>query len=302
MKKIIVCVLFFCKTMAFADGYAPDYPFPLEFYGGDYSDYSSGEYIVKNGYVILSHDYMEIKNELYSDVPERYPIKWSTEDKIDYITFYYNGKNLGPKINRGEKKYLVLFSLFRVPNDYGERDYYYEGYFLLLYDENGLVFEYMTSQYTGLGLYIPIKTSSELVEGNITYKVENLKDFSILLPWVEGSKGNGIGETIEYFDRYGNDLLVISNGYVDYSRPYLYGYNNRVKKIKVYSNPGYRDDYKIIDIEDKPGFQIFPSSYFLPSKYDYYRGVSLIIEILEIYPGTRYNDTCINYMQFHTGK
>ena len=182
----------------------------------------------------------------------------------------------------------MLFALF------APEEYPHQGYFIAFYEKNKLVFKLIVGQYNWIDDEIEIKASSEKAEKNIVYKAENLLDYSILLPWAKGVNGNGIGETIELSGTYWNVLLVISNGYVDYDRPYLYEYNNRVKRLKIYCT-GKKDDYKIIDIDDKPDFQIFRQDEFFPENY----GGNLIFEILEIYPGTRYNDTCINYLQIH---
>jgi len=282
MKKIIVCLFVFYKTLAFAAG-PTDYSFPFFF---DYYGVS----------IKLTNDVMEIKNEVYSNTLEKYHIKWSTEDKIDYISFNYNGKNLGNNIKHGEKKYLVLFALLP-PGELEE--YSHQGYFLAFYEKNKLVFHFIYGQYKWTDDNLKIKASSEKAEKNIVYKAENLLDYSILLPWSEGANGNGTGETVALYGEYVNCILVISNGYVDYDRPYLYGYNNRVKKIKIYDIAN-ENDYKIIDIEDKPGFQIFTLEDFFPDKYSS-RYANLVFKIIEVYPGTRYNDTCINYLQFHHG-
>ena len=128
MKKIIICLFVFGKIMAFAEEKSNDYSFPLFF---AYYEVS----------IKLTNDVMEIKNEVYSNTIEKYPIKQSKEDKIDYISFNYNGKNLGNNIKHGEKKYLVLFALF------APEEYPHQGYFIAFYEKNKLVFKLIVGQY-----------------------------------------------------------------------------------------------------------------------------------------------------------
>ncbi|QQO10865.1 NADase-type glycan-binding domain-containing protein [Breznakiella homolactica] len=131
--------------------------------------------------------------------------------------------------------------------------------------------------------------TSELTEGETTYSAGNILNTNILTPWVEGVSGNGTGERIRI--EYNHDLLFglysleILNGYADYSKPYLYGYNNRIKKIRVY-NIGY-DEYRDFEIEDTPQYQSLVLGFENKSKI-------IEIEILEVYLGSRWNDTCIN--------
>jgi hypothetical protein len=80
--------------------------------------------------------------------------------------------------------------------------------------------------------------------------------------------------------------LAISNGFVDYNRPYLYEYNNRIKKIRI-RNRENTDDYRDFELLDLPNIQTVATSSF---------SLNIEIEILEIYPGTKYNDTCVNFI------
>ena len=84
--------------------------------------------------------------------------------------------------------------------------------------------------------------------------------------------------------------LYLSIGYVHFLRPYLYLENSRPKRIRVsfLDDPTNFIDY---ELEDNPNYQTidFPISSW--------RGINMqniVIEILEICPGTRYNHTCIN--------
>ena len=135
-------------------------------------------------------------------------------------------------------------------------------------------------------------TTSELTEKGYTYSASNLRSRKIGCPWVEGVKGSGIGEKITIKNKkeqlppwqktYSGGALVIFNGFISYEKPYLYEYNNRVKDLKVYTS---NDEYSfIVTLEDTPNPQII----FLPCESD-----NTILEILSVYKGSRYDDTCI---------
>ena len=140
-----------------------------------------------------------------------------------------------------------------------------------------------------------VKASSTLVEGNIRYPAtpERL-GLHINRVWaVEG----GIGERL-YIMPYRFDSLYISTGYVNYSRPNLFQENSRPKRIRIIGayfghdfymvdKPKIYENYFEVELEDTPNYQIinFPNQ----GNYQHY-----IIEITEIYHGTRFNHTSIN--------
>jgi hypothetical protein len=78
----------------------------------------------------------------------------------------------------------------------------------------------------------------------------------------------------------------ISIGYVSFTQPYLYKENSRPKKIRV-TEVGNESNFLVIELEDTPHFQLI----YLPNIRE---RAALKIEILEIYPGTKYDDMCIN--------
>ncbi|GHV81283.1 hypothetical protein AGMMS49944_30740 [Spirochaetia bacterium] len=216
---------------------------------------------------------------------EEYDITWETINQISYIRFNYTGNFLGNKVEHGLKRYLVLYS---------------EDYIFLFDEKNKAVCQYFNR---AGGVYeTPSKaqSTSELREGNIVYKANNVVKQDELSPWVEGKSGSGIGEKIRISQNTENIVaaqstldvyrywgIIISNGFIDYNKPYLYEYNNRVKKIRV--SRGNPNEYVDIDIEDTPQFQYFEFQDALKTESNI-----LEIEILEVYRGTRYDDTCIN--------
>ena len=103
------------------------------------------------------------------------------------------------------------------------------------------------------------------------------------IPWVEGAKGNGINETISIeFNNpvYGFSIL---NGYADVQNMKLFKENSRVKKLKVEDLTN-KLEYTM-NFEDKVYFNYL--ELLKPSN-------SIKLTILEVYEGTKYQDTCIS--------
>ena len=155
-----------------------------------------------------------------------------------------------------------------------------------------------------------VSASKSLKENGIDYSpAPGRLDLHINRAWaVRG----GVGESISgqarwdtgYGDKVDDQLLYISSGYVSYAKPHLYYENSRPQKIRIYDidNRSKFQDYVLLDT---PNFQIVDVSNFTrkPSydTRDYQHHVKIRIEILEIYPGTKYNDMCINSIIFFKG-
>lgn len=133
-------------------------------------------------------------------------------------------------------------------------------------------------------------TSSYYVETNRQYKQSNLLSFNTFNPWVEGAKGNGIGEYVVFDQKAGSpylNQLIISNGFVSYDKPYLYERNNRIKTLRIHSADFSIDIY--VELEDNPNLQFVDLNQFKTNE-------NLFFEIFEVYSGTHYQDTCINFI------
>ncbi len=133
--------------------------------------------------------------------------------------------------------------------------------------------------------------TSFLTEGETKYDAGNLATFAPSRPWVEGVKGPGIGEKIidkhppTLEDPYRTRALIFSNGYVSYDKPYLYEKNARVKKLRVYNS---RNEFDFeVELEDTPNPQLI----VLPVET-----TEVVLEIREVYPGTQWEDTCVNFI------
>ena len=146
------------------------------------------------------------------------------------------------------------------------------------------------SWYCGGGNY-KIKASSSLGD---SYKAEFANDLSYKTAWVEGKKDEGIGEYLEYY--FKNDSpriteIIISNGYMESEETWKN--NNRVKKLKLYVNSV---PFGILNLKDSRTDQYFSVGTLGHNK----NGTDLILkfEILEVYKGSKYNDTAITEIYF----
>ena len=146
------------------------------------------------------------------------------------------------------------------------------------------------SWYCGGGNY-KIKASSSL---NDSYKAEFANDLSYKTAWVEGKKDEGTGEYLEYY--FKNDSpriteIIISNGYMKSEETWKN--NNRVKKLKLYVNGV---PFGILNLKDSRTDQYFEVGTLGHNK----NGTDLILkfEILEVYKGSKYNDTAITEIYF----
>ncbi len=155
---------------------------------------------------------------------------------------------------------------------------------------------------------------SEYVAWTCTYSMGNLQDGNISTAWVEGVKGYGINEAlvvpcldlkkpVEIFSGYGK-----SEG--------LYQSNSRPKNVRIVivqaameGATQYGTVYKNlrviknseVNLDDKFGFQTLTLPEFTSDKYfdknfnqDMEYQYFLGIEILEVYEGDKWDDTCIS--------
>lgn len=232
----------------------------------------------------------------YTRVPDAQEALTFTVDEGNYtITLEYGVPYLTVKWDKywgTENKYLYLF--------YGEGEALYQT--ILLYDGNAEPFfigthvngilETIFSDwgYGGDHRFTPgeFTATSSLQDGTGVFSTNNL-NLSIGKPWAEGVAGYGIGEKLTLCAGafpLSQSNLYISIGFVSYSEPQLYEYNSRPAKIRL----SHGDDSIIVDLLDTPHFQFID----LP----YWHDGNLEIEILDVYPGTKWQDTCINSILF----
>lgn len=135
-----------------------------------------------------------------------------------------------------------------------------------------------------------IASSSLKNQGKYTYNASNVHDYSLKSIWSEGVKGQGIGEYL-LFKFEGNSprvsTITITNGCAQSKA--LYEANSRVKKLKVYYND---KPVGILNLKDIRGYQTFETDTF-GLGHEGVKPWSLKLEIMEVYPGTKYDDTVI---------
>ena len=243
-----------------------------------YSDQGERIEIKENKLNIIKHeDYENFR------VIESYDIIQEIKNNLLYITFNYTGSFLSNH-TRGRTTLLIIYTLpYTSSSGWRGSDEQ-----LAMYDkDNRLVYEIYNGKREIKTESTNISATSEMKEGNVVYEAKSLWDYYNLKPWVEGVNGSGIGQKIriEYNTIFRFHGILLSNGFVDFNRPHLYLSNNRVKRIKVtFGNTGTFEEF---DLEDSPNFQTL--------SFDGGQNVKFItIEILDIYKGSRYDDTCIN--------
>lgn len=132
------------------------------------------------------------------------------------------------------------------------------------------------------------ESSSHLVEGGSSYGAENLADNGGL-PWAS-QNGRGIGDTITIGVDIRSDLLIaVRNGFQSSSKPSLYDENSRVKRLRIsYKERGCFDEFLL---KDTPDLQILNVEKLIGDYGGY--GEHFVLEVLDVYPGSKYDDLCI---------
>jgi len=147
-----------------------------------------------------------------------------------------------------------------------------------------------------------------------SYDVSKALDNSLSTAWVEGAEGPGIGEYIFCVLKPG-DFLYIFPGYGSSQK--VWALNNRLKKAKVtvyglkqYTTTGAPEvafnpmaEEFLLTFQDAFGYQGIPVGRYLFDVNKWFYGSSFLfvaIQILDVYQGTKYDDTCI--AEVKTGK
>ena len=129
------------------------------------------------------------------------------------------------------------------------------------------------------------------------YAAEKAHDFSIVTAWVEGVEGNGEGEYIKYaFPGTCPRIttVLIHNGYV--KNWDVWSDNGRVKRLLMYYND---KPYVILHLQDTANLQSFEVGILgNEERSETSPAWSIKFEILEVYPGEKYEDTAITEIYF----
>ena len=158
------------------------------------------------------------------------------------------------------------------------------------------------SWYCGGGPHQVTASSFLQAQGANNYKPRNAHDLNYKNAWVEGVAGYGIGEYLEYHFAANSPPIteiIVVNGYVK-SRA-AWKNNSRVKQLKVYLD---NKPFALLNLEDKiarQGFKLDPignhsrsENSVNPRKKDWI----LKFEIVEVYPGLKYDDVVLSEIYF----
>ncbi|MDA3812245.1 MAG: hypothetical protein PF518_18150 [Spirochaetaceae bacterium] len=249
----------------------------LVFSDTDISEVKEFDKLIGNRYYFKDNGYVQFFND-YIDIGEYNPNKESRFDITSYDVKYVINSKITYVIleNHQDGKWLILFSEDMI----------------LAYnsDLNDPIFIGLSAGPRAFETFWPInkknvEVSSFLTEKNFHYSGENITSLKSWQPWVEGKEGYGIGEYLT-IDSLKHPSLMISIGFISYDKPYLYEYNSRPKKIKIIDLE--TNDSHVFELEDTPGLQQIKFNDFYSHK------VKIIVE--EVFPGTKWDDTCINFM------
>jgi len=158
------------------------------------------------------------------------------------------------------------------------------------------------SWYCGGGLEKASSSSVLKPSKNNTYAASNLNDLNYKTAWIEGVPGYGIGQTIVYTFPPENpriNKIIIINGYIKSKT--AWEENSRVKRLKMYIDD---KPYAILNLADSRQEQIFSVKLIGNSDRKDYEKLKLKpkwrmkFEILEVYKGTKFDDTAISEIYF----
>lgn len=130
--------------------------------------------------------------------------------------------------------------------------------------------------------------------GGVSCQASNVGDYNASTAWIEGVKGDGIGESVTIHLKKPTQLYQIGMipGYA--KSPSLYFANNRVAELKIVLNDSYTIIGSLVDDYVRDGAHS-PKAYQFIDLGGYDKEVKTIRLIInKVYKGTKYDDTCIS--------
>ncbi|MBR3824398.1 MAG: hypothetical protein IKJ39_04285 [Lachnospiraceae bacterium] len=154
--------------------------------------------------------------------------------------------------------------------------------------------------------YYTVATASSYLEpsGVNAYHPNNVVSNNKMSTWAEGAEGVGIGESIELRQMYmgpGADRLSITrfcivNGYAKNND--IWEKNARVKELKVYYSEAYMGTITLEDCMEPQYIDVSGVNMTVSNG----REAVFRFEIADVYPGTKYEDTCLTGIQIEFKK
>ncbi len=134
----------------------------------------------------------------------------------------------------------------------------------------------------------------------LTYRAENAGDLTYKTAWIEGAKGYGVGESVIFTFPPTNPRITtvkIANGYTKTEKAWKE--NSRVKQLDLYVNEKLYAQLMLQDTRDEQVFSVGEIGY-ADRKADLStrRNIQLRFEIVDYYPGDKYQDTAISEITF----
>ncbi|MEJ2665101.1 MAG: discoidin domain-containing protein [Spirochaetia bacterium] len=159
-------------------------------------------------------------------------------------------------------------------------------------------------------LYNSVKASSVLKDTSFDYSPENVFDGDPATAWVEGVKGAGIGQSLsiditpytaggKINGYYVVDKIGIIGGYA--SSADIFHKNNRVKRLQVDYESQYIENGEPKDMRESKVFTLRDTMDMQYLKFPHPVKISsFTVTILDVYKGSRYDDTCIAELRLFT--
>ncbi|MCD9146648.1 caspase family protein [Pseudophaeobacter flagellatus] len=121
-----------------------------------------------------------------------------------------------------------------------------------------------------------------------SYVGGNLADNRPETAWIEGERGDGIGQTLRFAFQAPTQInaILLANGYT--KSPSVFAKNSRVRALRVQSSTGYDSSVRLLD---QGAIQRLNIPALGPVTW-------ITLTLQDVYPGSRYLDTAISEIQF----
>lgn len=245
-------------------------------------------------------------NSAYTDKDKMMDQHWDVSEKYTYDEtgllhikpFIKNNIEINDDVIRNYNEDLELFN--KILDDMSNGKEYSE----LTDEENAVYGEYergTTPWFVGefCGWYCvngfkEALASSTLYSENDKYDVKNITNEYIDSCWAEGVEGDGIGEsfTLKSVTPRIPRLIALYNGYSKSEDTYFN--NNRIKELKLYVNDNL---VALLHLEDTMDEQVFVLERLEATEHDF----EFRFEIVSVYKGGLYDDTCLSAIQILDG-